>query len=42
MALGGVERQGVSNALVSDLIAIGEIDEEPMDDNLVHDGEGDD
>lgn len=42
MALGGVERQGVSNALVADLIAIGEIDEEPMDDNLVHDGEGDD
>lgn len=42
MALGGVERQGVSNALVADLIALGEIDEEPMDDNLVHDGEGDD
>lgn len=42
MALGGVERQGVSNALVADLLAIGEIDEEPMDDNLVHDDEGDD
>lgn len=28
MSLNGVEHQGVSNALVADLIAVGEIDEE--------------
>lgn len=42
MTLGGVERQGVSHALVADLVAIGEIDEEPMDANMAHDCEGDD
>jgi hypothetical protein len=31
MSLNGVERQGVSNALVADLIAVGEIDEEEED-----------